>query len=89
MICRITSYNVCYTKLLRSFTGMGMDTFRSVVNVLYPLQIISAGSPIKDIGHAHNEFLQAALDLGIPGLIAFISIYIVAFTMLVQRNNFV
>jgi len=67
-----------------SFTGMGMDTFRSVVNVLYPLQIISADSPIKDIGHAHNEFLQAALDLGIPGLIAFISIYFVAFSMLFQ-----
>lgn len=45
------------------FTGMGMNTFRQVVHVLYPLFSIS---PEMDIGHAHNEFLQAGLDLGIP-----------------------
>ena len=50
------------------FTGMGMGTFRQVVHVLYPLFLTS---PNVDLGHAHNEFLQAALDLGIPGLIAF------------------
>jgi putative inorganic carbon (HCO3(-)) transporter len=53
------------------FTGMGMNTFRRVVQVLYPLFRIG---PDVDIGHAHNEMLQAALDLGIPGLIAFLSI---------------
>jgi len=63
------------------FTGMGMNTFRKVVPVLYPLFTIS---PEVDIGHAHNEFLQAALDLGIPGLIAFIALYIVAFWMLIR-----
>jgi putative inorganic carbon (HCO3(-)) transporter len=63
------------------FTGMGMNAFRKVVPVLYPLFLVS---PDKDIGHAHNEFLQAALDLGIPGLIAFIAIYIIAFWMLVD-----
>jgi putative inorganic carbon (HCO3(-)) transporter len=63
------------------FTGMGMNTFRKVVQVLYPL--FHAG-PDSDIGHAHNEFLQAALDLGLPGLIAFMSIYISAFVMLVS-----
>ncbi len=61
------------------FTGMGMNAFRKVVPVLYPLFLVS---PEVDIGHAHNEFLQAALDLGIPGLIAFIAIYIIAFWML-------
>lgn len=61
------------------FTGMGMNTFRRVVPVLYPLFLIS---PDTDIGHAHNEFLQAALDLGIPGLIAFIALYIATFWML-------
>jgi putative inorganic carbon (HCO3(-)) transporter len=61
------------------FTGMGMNTFRKVVPVLYPLFRIS---PDIDIGHAHNEFLQAALDLGIPGLIAFLALYIGAFWML-------
>ena len=61
------------------FTGMGMNTFRKVVPVLYPLFRIG---PDIDIGHAHNEFLQAALDLGIPGLIAFLALYIGAFWML-------
>jgi len=61
------------------FTGMGMNAFRKVINVLYPLFVIS---PEMDIGHAHNEFLQAALDLGVPGLIALIAIYIIAFWML-------
>jgi len=63
------------------FTGMGMNTFQEVVHVLYPLFMIS---PNTDIGHAHNEFLQAGLDLGIPGLIAFLAIYISAFWMLVN-----
>jgi len=57
---------------------MGMNAFRKVMPVLYPLFTIS---PEVDIGHAHNEFLQAALDLGIPGLIAFLASYIGAFWM--------
>jgi putative inorganic carbon (HCO3(-)) transporter len=60
-------------------TGMGMNTFRTVVKELYPLFMV--GSDF-DIGHAHNEFLQAALDLGIPGLVAFIGLYIGATAML-------
>ncbi|MCJ7700217.1 MAG: O-antigen ligase family protein, partial [Anaerolineales bacterium] len=63
------------------FTGMGMNTFREVVHLLYPLFLIA---PDVDIGHAHNEFLQAGLDLGIPGLIAFISLYIIAFWILMD-----
>jgi putative inorganic carbon (HCO3(-)) transporter len=61
------------------FTGMGMNTFRKVAPVLYPLFNVS---PEIDFGHAHNEFLQAALDLGIPGLIAFLALYIGSFWML-------
>jgi O-antigen ligase len=53
------------------FTGMGMGTFRQVVHVLYPLFLTS---PDVDLGHAHNEFLQATLDLGIPGLTAFLAL---------------
>ncbi|MCX6035353.1 MAG: O-antigen ligase family protein, partial [Chloroflexi bacterium] len=60
-------------------TGMGMNVFRKVLPGLYPLFRIG---PDVEIGHAHNEFLQAALDLGIPGLIAFIALYIGAFWML-------
>jgi len=61
------------------FTGMGMNTFRRVVHMLYPLFLIS---PDADIGHAHNEFLQVALDLGLPGLTAFVALYLGAFWML-------
>lgn len=64
-----------------AFTGMGMNTFRKVVHVLYPLFLIA---PDFDLGHAHNEFLQAALDLGIPGLIAFVGINIGALWMLID-----
>jgi len=63
------------------FTGMGMNAFRRVVPVLYPLFTVD---PTTDIGHAHNEFLQAALDLGIPGLIAYVSINLSAFAMLIS-----
>lgn len=56
------------------FTGMGMNSFRRVVNILYPLFNIDPN--YNDLGHAHNQFLQAALDLGIPGLIAYLSLWI-------------
>jgi putative inorganic carbon (HCO3(-)) transporter len=60
-------------------SGMGMNTFRYRYNTLDQLHPIFAG---KDIAHAHNEFLQAALDLGIPGLVAFAALYLGAFWML-------
>lgn len=61
------------------FTGMGMNSFRRVVHLLYPLFLTS---PDTDIAHAHNEFLQVALDLGIPGMIAFGALYLVSLWML-------
>lgn len=57
------------------FTGVGLGTFRRIVHVLYPFFILS---PDFDIAHAHNFFLQMALDFGIPGLIALSSIYLIA-----------
>jgi len=54
-----------------SFTGMGLGTFRHIVPMVYPLFSVS---PDLDVGHAHNELLQAGVDLGIPGLIAFIAL---------------
>ncbi len=58
-----------------SFTGMGLGTFRQIVHLLYPLFTIS---PDYDIGHAHNFFLQTALDFGLPGLIALLAILLLA-----------
>lgn len=57
------------------FTGVGLGTFRRVVGLLYPLFTIS---PDIDIAHAHNIFLQVALDVGVPGLIAYLALLWVA-----------
>jgi putative inorganic carbon (HCO3(-)) transporter len=60
------------------FTGCGLGTFRRVVQVLYPLFL---AGPDQDIAHAHNIFLQVALDLGLPGLIAYLALLMVAGTV--------
>ncbi len=53
------------------FTGCGLGTFRRVVHMLYPLFLTP---PDTDVAHAHNVFLQVALDLGIPGLVAYLAL---------------
>ena len=63
------------------FTGMSMNGFRRVVHILYPLFLIP---PTSDLGHAHNHLLQVALDLGIPGLIAYLGLWFTTFTLLWQ-----
>jgi O-antigen ligase len=60
-------------------TGVGLNTFRELLPVLYPME--RAGADF-DFAHAHNEFLQAALDLGLPGLAAFVALTIGAFSIL-------
>ena len=50
------------------FTGIGIYTFPVVVDLLYPL--FPAG-PSVWIPHAHNLFLQVAVDIGLPGFVAF------------------
>lgn len=56
------------------FTGVGLGAFRQVVFRLYPLP----PWPGYDIGHAHNIFLQTALDTGLPGLVVYVAILFVA-----------
>ncbi len=60
------------------FTGMGLGTFRKVGRLLYPLAL----PPSYDFAHAHNEFLQAGLDLGLFGLAAYLAIYVGTYWML-------
>jgi len=55
------------------YTGIGMGSFTSVADTFYPFLYASPGS----INHAHNLILQVALDLGIPGLIAWLAIIII------------
>ncbi len=59
------------------FTGIGMGSFGDVADVLYPFLSYSPGA----ILHAHNLFLQIAVDLGIPGLIAWLAIFLVVFIL--------
>jgi len=57
------------------FTGMGLGTFRQLVHQLYPTILIPND---LDFAHAHNFFLQTALDFGLPGLIAILALYLLA-----------
>jgi putative inorganic carbon (hco3(-)) transporter len=57
------------------FTGMGMGTFYYVQPLLYP-----SGS-LNGVTHAHNMFLQAALDLGLVGLMAYLALWMASAAM--------
>ena len=58
-----------------SLTGCGLGSFREIVWALYPLFRVPPG---WDIAHAHNIFLQVAVDVGIPGLVAYLALLILA-----------
>lgn len=62
-------------------TGVGMNGFRQIVHALYPLYLLTPG---VDIAHAHNHLLQAGLDLGIPGLIAYLALWLISVVLLYQ-----
>jgi putative inorganic carbon (HCO3(-)) transporter len=63
-----------------AFTGIGMGTFGDVADAMYPFFLASPGST----PHAHNLFLQIAVDLGIPGLVAWLAIWMVMIAMAYQ-----
>jgi len=67
---------------LREFplTGVGMNGFRRVMPVIHPTNTASRG---MDDVHAHNHLLQAGLDLGLPGLVAYLALWIVCGALLV------
>ena len=50
------------------FTGIGIGLFQPLADRLYPFLIFEPGK----VFHAHNLFLQVAVDLGIPGLLAWL-----------------
>jgi O-antigen ligase len=70
-------------KAIEDFTlsGMGMNVFRQAVHVLYPTPLID---PAFNLGHAHNIFLQTALDLGLFGLVGFVGLWIAALAMVAR-----
>ena len=50
------------------YTGIGIGNFRTVLPLLYP----NAAVTHEAATHAHNLLLQIGLDLGLPGLIAWL-----------------
>ncbi len=52
-------------------SGAGMGSFAEVVKTTYPFAGAAAGIP-----HAHNLFLQIGVDLGIPGLAAWLAAWL-------------
>lgn len=52
------------------FTGIGLGCFYEIVAQMYPLFLVPAGT----VTHAHNLYLQVAIDLGLPGLAAYLVI---------------
>lgn len=52
------------------FTGIGMGSFTQVADAMYPFTSAAPGT----IFHAHNLFLQIGVDLGLMGLIAWLTI---------------
>lgn len=55
-------------------TGIGMGTFTQVTDLLYPFFLYEPGS----VEHAHNLYLQVAVDLGLPGLVAWLAVLVTA-----------
>jgi putative inorganic carbon (hco3(-)) transporter len=54
--------------------GVGLGCFEPVVAALYPMTLHPGGTAT----HAHNVFLQVAMDLGLPGLIAYLAILVLS-----------
>jgi putative inorganic carbon (HCO3(-)) transporter len=54
-------------------TGVGMGLFGDVADALYPFVGVEPGV----IPHAHQLFLQIAVDLGVPGLSAWLAVFVI------------
>ena len=64
------------------FTGVGLGMFEPMMRQLYPTFHISSTASIF---HPHNIFLQASTEMGIPGLIALLALYLSLGYVLVRR----
>lgn len=53
-------------------TGTGMGTFMEITNKVYPFFYIGP----QRIDHAHNLYLQIAVDLGVPGLVSWMAAFL-------------
>jgi len=53
------------------YTGVGLNNFDPVAHVMYPFFLIG---PDVCVAVTHNNLLQVAVDLGIPGLVAYVAL---------------
>ncbi len=63
------------------FTGIGLGTYGTVARVLYPFFLIG---PDTLVAHPHNIYLGAAVDLGLPGFVAFTAFTVVCLMIAVS-----
>lgn len=63
-----------------AFTGVGLNTFPLIQTHFYPGHLLGAEP------HAHNLFLQTAVDLGVPGLLGLLWL-LVAFYLTAWRTS--
>ncbi|MCG8462088.1 MAG: O-antigen ligase family protein [Holophagales bacterium] len=64
--------------------GIGAGAFREVVPRFYPG---SLGSPTPGVAHAHDLWLQTALDTGLPGALALLGLVSLATIRLVRHRQ--
>lgn len=65
-------------------TGIGMGSFSEMAALLYPFYLVEQTYPL----HAHNLFLQVGVDLGIPGLIAWLAVFLTIVVSCIQLFRF-
>lgn len=63
-----------------TLTGAGMNAFRKIMPVRYPDY---PALPGEEVAHVHNHIVQAALDLGVPGMLGYLALWILAAVLLV------
>jgi len=65
------------------YTGVGLNAFPYVSEAMYPY---ISRSPAGIVPHAHNNLLQVGVDLGVPGLVAYVGI-LTSFGLCAWRIN--
>ena len=74
-VTRVEIWSSAVSAIWGNPMGLGMNVFRKILPVRYP----TAHSGLDtDVAHAHNHLLQAALDLGVVGLIVYSALWIEA-----------
>ena len=83
VLLRLDMWNQAWSMLHDlPYTGIGLNTFPAIQTHFYP------GFLLGPEPHAHNVYLQVALDLGIFGLIAFLMLLVASALMIWQIQRY-